>query len=296
LYAAAVWSCAAGRTQEWRFVVHVWKDTEGVVLARREKGVNDAEIDKQEDNAGRKEKARSDAHAADQGPRAKHGGNGILKDVALFSSLADKELQQIRTHIILRDFKKNQTILHEEETSEFMYIIISGKVKISRVGRNGKEAILSMHGSGEFFGELSLIDGRTSPASVLAVENSNVAIISKDHFYSLLYTQRKILENLLKILCSRLRDAWQKIEMLNFNDASQRLKMLLNMLSETYGEKTPKGTVLRVRLIHQDLADMTGLTRETVTRVLDRWKKSGEIEVLSSKFIRLNDEFQSIQL
>jgi CRP/FNR family transcriptional regulator len=244
-----------------------------------------------------KKMSRAEADIETRGrAHIKHGGNGILKDVALFSSLADKELQQIRTHIILRDFKKNQTILHEEETSEFMYIIISGKVKISRVGRDGKEAILSMHGSGEFFGELSLIDGRTSPASVLAVENSNVAIISRDHFYSLLYTQRKVLENLLKILCSRLRDAWQKIEMLNFNDASQRLKMLLNILSETYGEKTPKGTVLRVRLIHQDLADMTGLTRETVTRVLDRWKKSGEIEVLSSKFIRLNDEFNSIEL
>jgi CRP/FNR family transcriptional regulator len=153
-----------------------------------------------------------------------------------------------------------------------------------------------MHGSGEFFGELSLIDGRTVPADVLAVENSNVAIISRDHFYTLLYTQRKVLENLLKILCARLREAWQKIEMLNFNDASQRLKMLLNMLSETYGEKTPEGTVLRVRLIHQDIADMTGLTRETVTRVLDKWKKSGEIDILRSKFIRLNDEFNSIEL
>ena len=177
-----------------------------------------------------------------------------------------------------------------------MYIIIHGKVKISRVGRDGKEAILSLHGSGEFFGELSLIDGRTSPAAVLAVENSNVAIISKDHFYDLLYTQRRVMENLLKILCSRLRDAWQKIEMLTFNDASQRLKMLLNMLSETYGEKTPEGTVLRVRLMHQDLADMAGLTRETVTRVLDKWKKSGEIEVLRSKYIRLNDEFNSIEI
>jgi CRP/FNR family transcriptional regulator len=244
-----------------------------------------------------KKMSRAEARIDKRGrAHVKRGGNGILKDIALFSSLADKELQQIRTHIILRDFKKNQTILHEKETSEFMYIIISGKVKISRVGKDGKEAILSMHGSGEFFGELSLIDGRTAPADVLAVENSNVAIISKDHFYSLLYTQRKVLENLLQILCSRLREAWQKIEMLNFNDASQRLKMLLNMLSETYGEKTPKGTVLRVRLIHQDLADMTGLTRETVTRVLDRWKKSGEIDVLSSKFIRLNDEFQSIEL
>ncbi len=225
-----------------------------------------------------------------------HSENGLLKDIALFSSLADKELHQIREHIILRDFKRNQIIMHEQETSAFMYIIIKGKVKVSRVGRNGKETILSLHRSGEFFGELSLIDGRTSPASVIAVEPSGVAIISKEHFYSLLYDQRKVLHNLLQILSSRLREAWQKIEMLNFNDASQRLKMLLNMLAETYGEKTRAGTVLRVRLIHQDMADMAGLTRETVTRVLDKWKKSGEIEVLKSKYILLNPEFQSIQL
>lgn len=254
-------------------------------------------INKKTDAGRNKKKARSDAPAVDRGPaQAKHGGNGILKNIELFSSLADKELHQIMTHVVLREFKKNQTILHEEETSEFMYIIINGKVKVTRVGKDGKEAILSIHGAGEFFGEVALIDGRTAPAAVLAVETSNVATISRDHFYSLLYTQRKVLENLLKILCSRLRDAWQKIEMLTFNDAAQRLKMLLNILAETYGEKTPEGMVLHVRLIHQDIADMTGLTRETVTRVLDKWKKSGEIEILGSKYIRLNDEFYSIEL
>ena len=242
-------------------------------------------------------KSHSDAQSLVRGiVKVKHNGNGILRDIALFASLADKELHQIMAHVILREFKKNQTILHEEETSEFMYIIISGKVKVTRVGKDGKEAILSIHGSGEFFGEVALIDGRTAPAAVQAVENSNVATISKDHFYSLLYTQRKVLENLLKILCSRLREAWQKIEMLTFNDAAQRLKMLMNILAETYGEKTAEGTVLHVRLIHQDMADMTGLTRETVTRVLDKWKKNGEIEVLRSKYIRLNDEFYSIEL
>jgi CRP/FNR family transcriptional regulator len=242
-------------------------------------------------------KSHSGAQTVVRGPaKVKHNGNGILKDIALFSSLADKELHQIMAHIILRDFKKNQTILHEEDTSQFMYIIINGKVKVTRVGRDGKEAILSMHGSGEFFGEVALIDGRTAPAAVLALENSNVATISKEHFFSLLYTQKKVLENLLKILCSRLREAWRKIEMLTFNDASQRLKMLLNILAETYGERTPKGTVLHVRLIHQDMADMTGLTRETVTRVLDKWRKNGEIEILRSKYIRLNDEFHSIEL
>jgi CRP/FNR family transcriptional regulator, cyclic AMP receptor protein len=244
-----------------------------------------------------KKKSHSNAQTVDRrSTHVKNGKNGILKDIALFASLADKELHEIRSHITLRDFKKNQTILHEEDTSEFMYIILHGKVKVTRAGRHGKESILSMHGSGEYFGEVALIDGRTTPAAVLAVENSNVATISKAHFYSLLYTQRKVLENLLKILCSRLREAWQKIEMLTFNDAEQRLKMLLNILAETYGEKTSEGMVLNVKLIHQDMADMAGLTRETVTRVLDKWKKNGEIEVLRSKYIRLNDEFNSIDL
>ena len=111
--------------------------------------------------------------------RSERPENVVLKDIALFFSLGDEELRQIRSHILLREFRKSQTILHEEETTEYMYIIIQGKVKISRIGRDGKETILSMHGSGEFFGELSLIDGRTAPANVVAVEHSSVAIISK---------------------------------------------------------------------------------------------------------------------
>jgi CRP/FNR family transcriptional regulator len=174
----------------------------------------------------------------------KERSNGLLKHIALFSSLTDKELHQIRTHIVLKEFDKNQTILHEEDTSEFMYIIVRGKVKISRTGKEGKEMVLSMHGSGEFFGEMSLIDGKTSPASVSAVEGSLVAIISKHHFYSLLYSQHKVLENLLKILCARLRESWKRIQMLNFSDAAQRIKMLFLMLSEDYGEKTAEGITL----------------------------------------------------
>jgi CRP/FNR family transcriptional regulator len=244
-----------------------------------------------------KRTSRPGSTAVDRGPALiDHTEDSLLKHISLFSAVGDRELHQIKKHIVLRDFKRNQILLHEEETSEFMYIIMKGKVKVSRVGKDGKETIFSMHGAGEFYGELALIDGKTAPASVIAVENSRVAIISKEHFFSLIYTQRKIMDNLLKILCSRLRDSWQKIEMLNFNDASQRLKMLLNILAETNGEKTPEGTVLQMRLIHQDMADMTGLTRETVTRVIDRWKKSGEIEVLRSKFIRLNPDFYSIEL
>jgi len=220
----------------------------------------------------------------------------LLKRIRLFRSLTDKELFDLSPKVILREFKKNHVILHEEDTNSFMYIIVHGKVKIYQIGNQGREMILSVHGAGEFFGEMSLIDGKTDPATVAAMEHSMIAIISRNDFYSLLHSQKKMLENLLEILCSRLRESWKKIQMLNFNDASQRVKMLLLILSEDHGEKTQSGTTLRIKLIHQNVADMTGLTRETVTRVLDKWKKTGEIRITKDKFIHLNPEFESIQL
>jgi CRP/FNR family cyclic AMP-dependent transcriptional regulator len=219
-----------------------------------------------------------------------------LKTIELFSSLTTEELRQVREKIVIKRFRKNEIILHEENTNEFMYIILEGEAKAIQVTGEGKGIIVTIHSAGDFFGELSLIDGKTAPATVKATRDSVTAIISKRDFYSLLYSQQKVLDNLLHILSSRLRESWKKIQLLNFNDAAQRIKMLFLLLSETYGKQTPRGTLLSIKLIHQDIADMTGLTRETVTRVLDRLQKAGEIKILANKFIQLNSEFESISL
>lgn len=218
-----------------------------------------------------------------------------LKHISLFTSLSTDELRQIRGRISMKSFKKNEVILHEEDTSEYMYIIVAGEAKVLQTTEEGREIMITMHQAGDFFGELSLIDGKTAPAAVLATKDSVTAIISKDNFYQMLYHQNKVLKNLLQILCKRLRDNMKKIQLLNFNNAAQRIKMLLLLMSESYGEKTDKGIVLNIRLIHQDIADMTGLTRETVTRILDKWKRNGEISFLKNKHILLRPEFESIQ-
>jgi len=220
----------------------------------------------------------------------------LLKRIRLFHALTDDELYDISPKVMLKEFRKNHVILREQDTNSFMYIIVRGKVKIYQVTDQGKEMIMSVHSMGDFFGEMSLIDGKTDPATVAAMEPSLIAVIPRDDFYFLLHSQKKILENLLELMCTRLRESWKKIQMLNFNDASQRIKMLMLMLAETYGEKTTEGTTLGIKLIHQNIADMTGLTRETVTRVLDRWKKNGEITITKDKWIHLNPEFESIQL
>lgn len=221
--------------------------------------------------------------------------NSFLRKTEIFSSLSNTEMDQIINKMVFKQFKKNETILYEEDTNEFMYIILLGKVKAVRTTEEGKEIILAMHKSGSFFGEMSLIDGKTSPASVIATEDSLLAIINKKDFFSIVFLHNKVTGNLLKILCSRLRRCWDTIQLLNFNNASQRTKMLFLMLSDDYGEKTPEGIVLNIKLTHQDISDMTGLTRESVTRVIDKLQKSNEI-IIVKKSICLTPAFMQEDL
>jgi CRP/FNR family transcriptional regulator len=172
-----------------------------------------------------------------------------------------------------------------------MYTILSGRVKVIQITDDGRETIIAMHKTGDFFGEMSLIDGKTMPATVLALEDTHTAIISKREFHYLMSTQEKVLENLLVILCTRLRESWNKIQMLNFNNAAHRVKMLFTMLSYEYGEKNTDGVVLNIKLTHQNIANMAGITRETVTRVIDKWQKDKEITILKNKSICLHPAF-----
>jgi len=215
-----------------------------------------------------------------------------LRKIQLFFSLSDEDLRLVSDKLFAKRFRKNEIILQEEDTNEYMYIILEGKVKVVQTTEDGKEILLALHQSGDSFGEMSLIDGKTSPATVVATENSVAAIVSKKDFYSLLETQKKVLNNLLLILCSRHRESWEKIQMLNHKNASHRVKILFLMLSDKYGEKSPEGgIVLNIKLTHQEIAEMTGMTRETVTRVIDKWQRDGEITVLKNKFIHLSTNF-----
>jgi len=231
-----------------------------------------------------------------KGGRERNGQNKIPKKISLFTSLTAEELERVREKIIIKSFKKNEEILHEENTNAYMYIILDGEVKVVKRTETGKEILITMHQSGDFFGELSLIDGKTDPAAIIATKHSVTAIIAKKDFYSLLNIQSKVLYNLLHIFCSRIRESLKKIRMLNLDNSAQRIKMLFFMLSETYGEETHAGIILNIKLIHQDIADMAGLTRETVTRILNKWQRGGEIKILKNRSILLRPEFESITL
>ena len=214
-----------------------------------------------------------------------------LKDIELFSGLSEGELGLVAAKMNIRKFKRNEVILHEEDTGGFMYVVLSGKVKVMQVTEEGRETILAFHKTGDFFGEMSLIDGKTVPASVVALESSKVAIVAKQDFYSLLFVHNTFIIQLLRILSSRLREAYERIQILSFNNAAQRIRMLFIMLSGMYGgEETEKGIRLGIKLTHQNMADMTGIARETVTRVINKAQKEKDI-LFEGKAIYLNPEY-----
>lgn len=215
----------------------------------------------------------------------------LLICAEIFSELTVEELKKIRDKMILKKFKKNETILYEEDTNKYMYVILEGSAKVVKITEDGKEIMLAMHKAGDSFGEISLIDGKTTTASVLAIEDSIIAFIVKENFFSLVYSQKKILDNLLRKLCSLIRENVDKIEILNFNNASQRVKVLFMKLAHEYGEKTSEGTVLHIKLTHQDMANMVGLSRETVTRVIDKWQQKGRILFLKNRTLVLSHHF-----
>jgi len=219
-----------------------------------------------------------------------HVADALLK-IELFTSLSREELKGIIKRIDVKTFKRNDIILQEEDANEFMYIILDGEAKIIQATEDGKEIILALHRSGDFFGELSLIDGKTAPASVVATKHSITAIISKQDFFSLIFSYPNVLKNLLLILCSRFRESLGTIQMLNFSNSLERIKMLLVMLHEKYGKEGKGAKVLDIKLTHKDIAEMVGMTRETVTRVLDRLQKDGDITIHKNKLIGLTPNF-----
>lgn len=221
----------------------------------------------------------------------KSDGSASLVQAQLFSDLTEEELSPIACRISVREFQKGEIILFEEDTNKYMYSVLEGEVKVFHTTEDGKESIVAFHGKGESFGEVSLIDQQTTPATVAAQERSVVLIVGRDDFFDIIQSQPKVMHKLLLLLTGRLRHSWNQARMLHFKDAAYRIKTAIkNMLVER-GEDVPGGVLLKLRLTHQNIADMTGLTRETVTRVIDKWKKTGLLSIDENRHMLISHSF-----
>jgi len=214
----------------------------------------------------------------------------FLRNVSIFEELPERDLEKIAQLGTRKTFSKGNVILMEDEIGSALFIIMDGKVKVSRLDETGKEVILSILGPGEVFGEMSLLDGMKRSATVSALTDTEVFIIYRDDFLNLLNQHPQIAISLLKELTQRLRKADMQIKSLSLKDAEGRIGCVLMMLANDLG-KMYKGQVIVEGLpTQQDLANMAGTSRETVSRILSKFEKRGLIKVEGKKLIILEYE------
>ena len=211
----------------------------------------------------------------------------MLRKVPLFSTLTDEEFDTLAHIFVARSYRRNQIIFMEEQTGDYMYLVLWGKVKVAKSAAGGKETIIAIHRAGDFFGEMSLLDGKTSPATVSAMEDSRIISVSGDDFRKHLLHNEKVMLQIIQVLCARLREVWQ-VQSQNHRTAGARIRMGLYDLAAKHGVRDAHGTIIDLKITHQDLAEMVGTSRETVTRALARLREEGLLEI-SGRRITLTD-------
>ena len=214
----------------------------------------------------------------------------FLRNVSLFESLDQQELEALSDVTFTRTFSKDNVIILAEEEGDTLFILKKGQVKVSIVSEEGREVILSLLGPGSVFGELSLLDGKPRSANVVAIEETDLLMLRRADFLQLIYKTPQIATALLAELATRMRKTDRQIEGLALLDVTSRISDTLLQLATEQGSETTDGVTIESRPTQQELANMSGTTRETVSRVLKRLEGQGYINRNGRKITILRGE------
>jgi len=225
--------------------------------------------------------------------RRKKDIESIFLKIPFLSGLSEAERVEIREHIILRDFRRDEIILNEDDTSTCLYLILSGELKVVQTSVEGHEHILAIHKKWDYFGEMALLDGKTAPATVVALKDGSICLVPKEIFSKTVMTNRVVLDGIIDMLCMRLRQAWLQIRVMSFEDAEHRIRAILQELGDKFGIQDSRGVIIGFGVTHQNIANLSTTSRETVTRFLKKATKTGEIEVLANKQILIKSSFSN---
>lgn len=199
-----------------------------------------------------------------------------------------QNLEDIDQHKISSEYKRGQTIFHEGTTPFGLYCINEGKIKISKIGDDGRELILRLAKSGDLIGYKALLSGQKYTASAIALDDCQVCFIPKDTFLDTLKKDHELSFSLMGLISSELRKAETKVAQLAQKPVRERLAETLLLLKETFGlEKDDK--TINVQLSREEIANIVGTATESIIRSLSEFRKDG-IVTLDGKKIMIQNE------
>ena len=202
----------------------------------------------------------------------------LLQSVSIFWDLNEDELGHIADKMVAKHFENGNYIFLEDSEGEQCFFVLEGSVKVTRLSKDGREVILAMLNEGDFFGEMSLLDGESRSANVIALEKTKVLTLDRNDFIAVINDYPSIAVQLLKELARRLRKSDRQIASLSLSDAEKRIALCIIRFADEQGVIQNGKVSIPKTPIQQDIANMAGTSRETVSRALGLLEKEDLIE------------------
>jgi CRP/FNR family transcriptional regulator, cyclic AMP receptor protein len=212
----------------------------------------------------------------------------VLAETPLFEALTEEDAHALRSGIIDVHLDRGERLFSEGDAGDKLYIILNGKIKLTKAAPDGRENLLSVHGQGEMFGELSLFDPIPRTSSATAVTSARLAGIAHDDLRTWLSTRPEVAMHLLQALAQRLRRINDVKADLVFTDVPGRVAKALLDLADRFGVATPDGVQVNHDLTQEELAQLVGASRETVNKALADFAARGWIQ-LAAKSVLVTD-------
>jgi CRP/FNR family cyclic AMP-dependent transcriptional regulator len=199
----------------------------------------------------------------------------ILKEINLFKSIGEDYRKRLSSVLRRRSLKKGEVLFRKGDEGNVLYIVRKGSIKIVLPSEMGDEAVLAVFSSGDFFGEMALMDGMPRSADAVALEPSELLALNRSDFITFLEKNGEAMQAILSHLSMRLRKTDDSLEDAYFLNISARFAKKLVELAKTYGEQDGDIIEISLRLSQKDLASMIGATRESVNKELRVLREKG---------------------
>jgi CRP/FNR family cyclic AMP-dependent transcriptional regulator len=214
----------------------------------------------------------------------------LIRRVPLFAQLTSVQAESLANAVGKQRFKRGDSIVERGQTSNALYIILSGRARVMMIDSKGREVILAALRSGDHIGEISLIDGMPHSATVRAEIVTDVLVLGRDDFVRCIAENAAIAHAVMKVLAMRLRNATTKIGSLALVGVYGRVA---NVLLEMSLPDEEGGLTIPQKVSRQDLAKMVGASREMVSRVMKDFEEQGFIHTQTNGFVKVFERRQS---
>jgi len=209
----------------------------------------------------------------------------LLRTVPIFSELSEADIASLAKLTSRRACPKDTVVFFENEEGDSFFCIVDGRIKVTILGDDGREVILSVLGRGDFFGEMALLDNEPRSATAIAVEDTELLSLHRNDFQAALSDNRTINTGLIRVLSGRLRKANHQISTLALLDVYGRVARVIVDMAREEGRRLKDGRIAFRRATHQEIANRIGTTRETVTRMLKDLERQGLIQVEGKELV-----------